>query len=206
MRRILSFVACCLILCCAPATLHAQTREPYKLKHEVTVRWGLYDDPDDYYRSWGWSDESPLERYNRGKYYLDDRLNTQAISVSYGHEIKKWLALSIHLSYAGAMQNERLASDDRIVNKHRLHRFAVFPTVKFTYLNRPFVRLYSAVGFGFGWKRAKWDTHSTYYINETRVSGQLTCFGVSVGKDLFASWEIGYGSLGFVTLGGGYRF
>jgi hypothetical protein len=116
------------------------------------------------------------------------------------------VALSLNVSYSGVMQNERSAENDLIVNKHRKHRFAVFPTVKFTYFNRPLIRLYSAAGFGFGLKREKWDSNTDYYINETHVSGQLTFFGVSVGKNVFASWEIGYGSMGFLTLCGGYRF
>jgi hypothetical protein len=206
MKRILLPVICSLTLF-PVITIQARSREPYKPKHELTVRWGLYD--DDVFNTrgyWGWYDESPLERYNRGKYYYDDRMYTQAISLSYTREIKRWLAMSINVSYSGVSQKERLTENDHIVNTYRKHRFAVFPSVKFTHFNRPMIRLYSAAGFGFGLKREQWSGTPKYDTNKTRISGQLTFFGVSVGKNLFTSWEIGYGSMGFLTMCGGYRF
>lgn len=114
--------------------------------------------------------------------------------------------MSINLSYSGVSQKERSSENDQVVNTYRKHRFAVFPSVKFTYFNRPMVRLYSAAGFGFGLKKEKWSSSPKDYTNDTHVSGQLTFFGVSVGKKLFASWEVGVGSMGILTMGGGYRF
>jgi hypothetical protein len=206
MKKTLLPAIYCLLLFSVTA-VQARSREPYKPKHELTVRWGLYDsEVFDSNWNWEWSDESPLERYNKGRYYCDDKLYTQAVSLSCTHEIKRWLAMSLNLSYSGVSQNERLTESDLIVNTYRKHRFAVFPSVKFTYFNRPMIRLYSAAGFGFGLKREKSSGSSDYYTNKTRVGGQLTFFGVSVGKDLFASWELGYGSMGFLTICGGYRF
>ena len=37
-------------------------------------------------------------------------------------------------------------------------------------------------------------------------TGQVTFFGVSVGRALFANWELGYGVKGYLTLGMGYRW
>ena len=148
---------------------------------------------------------TPLNRYNNGKYYYDKEIQTQAITLSYTREIKQWLALGINASYSGAFQNERESESGKITDKYRRHRIAVFPMVRFTYLNRPIVRLYSAAGLGFGMEKEGWSNNKRYEYN-TRLDGQITFFGVSVGKKLFASWEIGAGSMGYLTMGGGYRF
>lgn len=209
MKKIpLPAIYCLILFTMSVTTIQARSREPYKPKHELTVRWGLHDDEvfDSWDWDWGWHDESPLERYNKGRYYYDDKVYTQAVSLSYTREIKRWLAMSINASYSGISQNERSIENDHIVNTYRKHRFAVFPSVRFTYFNRPMIRLYSEAGFGFGLKREKWASSPKYYTNETHMSGQLTFFGVSVGKKLFASWEVGYGSMGYLTICGGYRF
>jgi hypothetical protein len=148
---------------------------------------------------------TPLDRYNYGNHYYDKEIQTQAITLSYTREIKRWLALSINASYSGAFRNEHESATGKISDKYSRHRIAVFPMVRFTYLNRPFVRLYSGVGFGLGLKREGWSNRDNYEY-KSRLDGQATFFGVSVGKKIFASWEIGAGAMGYLTVSGGYRF
>ena len=181
--------------------------EPYKLKDEFTVRIGVVDGFDSDYWDWDWYYmDTPLERYEKGRYYYDDKIFTEAITLSYSKELKGWLALGINVSYSGVFQKERRTSDDQVVNKYKKHRIGLFPTVKFIYFNRPIIRLYSAAGFGIGVKDERWTSNRGSHIRETRLSGQVTFFGVSVGKKLFASWEVGAGSMGYITMGAGYRF
>jgi hypothetical protein len=210
MKRI-TLIIICFIAASLYTTVYGRNREPYKPKHEITVRWGVVDEffNDDFWSDWGWNQyytRTPLERYNNGKYYWDDKKYTQAISLSYTHEIKRWLSLSINATYSGISQNERRREDNRIVSEYKKHRLGIFPMVKFTYFNRPVVRLYSAVGLGVGLKTENWSNTSKNKINETHISGQATFFGVSVGKRLFASWEVGAGAMGYFVMCGGYRF
>ena len=210
MNKITLIISCC-IATSLYSTAYGRNREPYKPKHEITVRWGIVDEffNDGFWDDWNWSPyytNTPLERYNNGKYYWGDEVYTQAISLSYTHEIKRWLALSINATYSGAFQDEKRREDDRVVSEYAKHRLGLFPMVKFTYFNRPMIRLYSAVGFGVGFKTENWSNTSRSRMNETHVSGQATFFGVSVGKRLFASWEVGTGSMGYLIMGGGYRF
>lgn len=205
MKKVTLLTICAII---SSSFIALQAREPYKPKSEITVRWGWIDtgDWDDW--GWEWSDnyaKTPLERYNNGKYYYDDKVYTQAISVSYTNEIKRWLALSINGAYSGVLQNERDTNYNNIVSKYRKHRISVFPMVRFTYLNRPMIRLYSAAGLGFGMTSEKWSDNN-YKKNKTFIEGQATFFGVSVGKTFFASWELGVGAMGIFTMGAGYRF
>ena len=209
MKKITLLVVCLIVVSLYSAA-HGKSREPYKPKHEITVRYGVVDDffNNDFWSDWRWNfnAESPLERYNNGKYYFDDKVYTQAISLSYTHELKRWLALSLNVTYSGVSQKERKRDDNKVISEYKKHRLGVFPMVKFTYFNRPMVRLYSAVGFGFGTKNESWSNTTKSNINTTRICGQATFFGVSVGKKLFASWEIGAGEMGILTMGGGYRF
>ena len=208
MRKILLLLSCYVAISLFTA---AYGREPYKNKQEFTIRWGWVDDEDWY----GWSDyridgllypfTTPLDRYNNGKYYRDEKVYTQALTLSYTNEIKRWLALSINATYSGAYQNEREAGTGKITDKYRRHRISVYPMVRFTYFNRPVIRLYSAAGFGFGMIKDGWSNNNLYET-KTDIDGQVTFFGVSVGKKLFASWELGFGSMGYLTMGGGYRF
>ena len=222
MRKILLLVVCCMMysLC---STVYGS--EPYKTKQEFSINWGWVDDDDynwskpnvyysyygggygGYYGGYGYLYDvppyTPLNRYNDGKYYYDKEIQTQAISLTYTREIKRWLALSINASYSGAYRNERESESGKITNKYRRHRIAVFPMVRFTYLNRPVVRLYSGVGIGLGLKKEGWSNNHEY---KSRFDGQITFFGVSVGRKLFTSWELGTGAMGYLTVGGGYRF
>ena len=183
--------------------------EPYKLKNEFTVRLGVVDgfDSDNWNFNWDWyNTDTPLERYEKGRYIYDDKIFTEAISLSYSRELKRWLALGINLTYSGVFQKERRTSDDQVVNRYRKHRIGLFPMVKFTYFNRPIIRLYSAAGFGMGVRDERWTSNKASHEREILLSGQLTFFGVSVGKKIFASWEVGAGSMGYITMCAGYRF
>ncbi len=180
---------------------------------EVTIRWGMIESPFEMwgqptpgYRDTPWYPwHTPLEHYNRGKYFYNKRYHTQALSLSYTQELKRWLALSINASYSGSYQNQRIAGSERVTDTYRKHRFALYPTVRFTYVNSSMIRLYSGIGLGFGMKREK-DFFTNEYKTKTYLTGQLTFIGISIGRNLFACWELGYGQRGFLTAGIGYRF
>ena len=195
-----------LSLCIITISLYSKTygREPFKGKHEFSIRWGaiydIYESHDDYL--WWFS---PLDRYNSGKYYHGDKVSTEAITISYAREMKRWLTISINASYFGVYQKEREISTDKVTDKYSKHRISLYPMLRFTYLNRPMIRLYSSVGLGLGVTKEGWS-YNDRYDQFTEFSGQLTFFGVSVGKKLFVSWEVGIGDMGYLTMGGGYRF
>ncbi|MDR2679309.1 MAG: hypothetical protein LBC47_00710 [Tannerella sp.] len=209
MKKIVLFISCYIITSlCITAEGRTREREPYKLKREITVRWGAVNDI--LYSNTNWFDYyywTPLERYNGGKYYYDDKIYTQAISLSYTQELKRWLALSVNAVYSGISQNKRSTETNQISDKYRKYHFSIYPAVRFTYFNRPVIRLYSAVGLGLGITDEKWSNDYQSYNRETNLGGQITFFGVSVGKNLFALWETGVGDTGyFLIIGGGYRF
>ncbi|MGP1462836.1 hypothetical protein [Tannerella sp.] len=188
--------------------LPERRRSAFHPQREVAFGWGLVEisspswwESHDYPNWW----RTPLDRYNQGRYTYDERHYTQALSLSYTQEMKRWLAVGLNVSYSGVFQNRRVSESFLIDDTYRKHRFAFYPTVRFIYLNRPVVRLYSGFGLGFGMESER-EFGMREYSHRTFVTGQLTFFGVSFGRNLFGSWEIGYGTMGFLKAGAGYRF
>lgn len=186
------------------------TKPAYKPKNELSISWGLIENPFEMYHNdtpdWPggrFEGSTPWERYDRNRYSYGDRIYTQAFSLGYTQELSQWLSLGVQAAYSGIYQSQRLEgmTTDRLYT----HRFALYPAVRFTYLNRPIIRLYSGAGLGVGmkWKHEFFDRDVEYSVFPT---GQVTFFGLSVGRRLFANWEIGYGVKGYLTLGMGYRW
>jgi len=203
MRKIILLSVCFIIISLCTVTYGG---EPNKNKHEFSIRWGaIYDLYENHDYSYYWS--SPLERYNSGKYHFGDKTSTEAITLSYAREMKRWLTLSLNASYFGVFQREMENGSNKIADRYKKHKISVYPMVRFTYLNRPMIRLYSSVGIGLGLTKEGWSNNSRHYNdNDAYIEGQLTFFGISVGKKLFVSAEIGLGAMGYLTMGGGYRF
>ncbi|MDR0828582.1 MAG: hypothetical protein LBN95_00520 [Prevotellaceae bacterium] len=83
-------------------------------------------------------------------------------------------------------------------------RFSLAPSVRFSYLNKPNVTLYSGIALGWGLVR-----ESSHYDESNYRLGlyfQATAFGFSVGKKFFFGGEIGIGYKGLYSLNVGYRF
>ena len=83
------------------------------------------------------------------------------------------------------------------------------PTVRFSYLNRRNVRLYSSVGIGYGLclERTK-DSNGalTQSYKSAFVPVQFTPIGVSVGRRLYGFAELTVGSMANLSAGIGFRF
>ena len=204
-----------LIICMTALTLHAASAQSflrwlgikptYQLKNELSISWGLIENPfeNDDVVPINANGRTLANRYDLGRYSYGDRIRTQAFSLGYTQELSQWLSLGVQAAYSGVFQDQRLAG--MTTDRRYTHRFALYPAVRFTYLNRPIIRLYSGAGLGVGmkWKHEFFDRDVEYSVFPT---GQVTFFGLSVGRRLFANWEIGYGVKGYLTLGMGYRW
>ena len=91
--------------------------------------------------------------------------------------------------------------------------FALMPSVRFTYLNRPWVRLYSGVDVGCGYL---WSGTTSYDSKDEGEEGSknknflfafnVTAFGVNVGKKFYGLFELNAGYDAIVKVGIGARF
>lgn len=193
------FFGFCLLLMSLSAT--AQDK-PYEKKQEVKVSWGYMYYDDNFDRIGDWAGGTNLQ-YDNSHYYWDDVRSTEPISVSYMTDLKRWLALGAAFAYDRNYQHCRDVATDRVQQTQHIARYTLLPMARFTFLNRPMVRLYGAAGLGLTYKN---DTRYGSTDNSLEGVLQLTLFGVSVGKKLFGSAELGLGPLGLVNVGFGYRF
>ena len=140
--------------------------------------------------------------------------NTPVFSFNYHYRLTKWL-------WVGAMVNYAYYKDhldypyhiNAIYTQRMINCLTLMPELRFSYLNRPHVTLYSAVAAGaslfFGKQLYEKQYGSLYWekINKVYPSCQLTAFGVRAGGEhLFGSFELGVGMKGFVSAGIGYAF
>ena len=83
---------------------------------------------------------------------------------------------------------------------------SILPSIRFQYLDRPVVGLYSGVSVG-----VLFAIESDYLDPKPRFDAvlpafQLTALGVRVGNRVYGTAEIGVGHKGFVNIGVGARF
>ena len=135
---------------------------------------------------------------------------TPVFSFNYHYRLTKWL-------WAGAMVNYAYYKDHtdytyQIFNTRWMHCITLMPELRFSYLNRPHVTLYSAVATGVtlfvGHENPSWEIYDgQWWKLSTFPTFQLTAFGIRAGGErLFGTFETGFGIKGIVSGGIGYAF
>ena len=135
---------------------------------------------------------------------------TPVFSFNYHYRLTKWL-------WAGAMVNYAYYRDHtdytyQVYNMRWMHCITLMPELRFSYLNRPHVTLYSAVAAGatlfVGHENPTWEIYDgQWWKHSTFPTFQLTAFGIRAGGErLFGTFETGFGIKGIVSGGIGYAF
>ena len=92
---------------------------------------------------------------------------------------------------------------------------SLMPSVRFNYLNRPWVRLYSGVDLGVGYLLSgssstsgskDGEEESDKRNNNFMFAFNVTAFGVNVGKKFYGLFELNMGYDAIVKVGIGARF
>lgn len=149
---------------------------------------------------------SPADYVN---FYKGDKTYTPAVNLTYSYQFKKWLSFGATLTYAGIFQNRYDIISDKLRGEYRSLYIGLTPTVRFDYLNREMVRLYSAFGLGLGYNREyNSELKENYSLRNDDFFPTLdmTFIGVTVGRKLYGFGEVGIGHNGLIKLGMGYRF
>lgn len=152
-------------------------------------------------------DASPHETwFNDRNFYHGPVYTSCPISFHYLYRVTKFLWLGGTFSYCGVYA-KRYGMDDRAqigwMNEHYL---TLMPTIRFSYLNKKYVMLYSGVSTGCTLGIVSPTKLSACPDVQSHFAGQLTAFGVSAGNKWYGFTEIGVGYNGFVRAGFGYRF
>lgn len=140
--------------------------------------------------------------------------NTPVFSFNYHYRLTKWLWVGAMVNYAYYKDHTDFPFHTNASYTQRtINCLTLMPELRFSYLNRPHVTLYSAVAagaslfFGKQYNARNYGDFSWEKISKVYPSCQLTAFGVRAGGEhLFGSFELGVGMKGFVSGGIGYAF
>lgn len=164
----------------------------------------------------------------------ENRHFTPVVSFDYHFRASKWFWLGFTTAcsyYKGTVEyTEGFVPAVDLPNvpvyswQEKEHQFIIMPEVRFSYLNRPHLTLYSGLAMGLLINRGNYyrgtvdediwfdlvpETSFSPQKNHTTVFSafQLTAFGLKAGaKHWFGSFEAGFGIKGIVNLGVGYEF
>lgn len=155
----------------------------------------------------------------------EDFFSTPVFSLSSHYRVAKWFWLGLSLSVAYYRDPEKIQNGSQFIAScnREFYSVAFMPEVRFSYLNRPHVTLYSALSVGFAQFFGEEECSDVSYpenrhpwfsdgINGDYTPTQfstlhVTLFGVKAGwKHLFGSLELGAGYKGLGSVGIGYEF
>ncbi|MCR4737697.1 MAG: hypothetical protein K5846_06010 [Bacteroidales bacterium] len=135
--------------------------------------------------------------------YHSDYIATCPISLGYMFRLRKFLWLGASVSYMGTFGKVFDARDNSFICNHTETQVAFLPSIRFSYLNKKYVTLYSGVSTGFLLNFEKEDGPVDIYFHP---AWQFTLFCISAGHKFYGFTEIGCGFKGFIHAGIGYRF
>ena len=139
----------------------------------------------------------PSFRYQmkESNYYKGAEYFTGVLSLSYAYQLRRWCQLGGTVNFAAVTRPYYYNITNKKAYDRNSYFASIMPTVRFTYLNREKVQLYSTVSLGVA-----------VGIYEAVPFYDFTLFGCSFGKSLFGFAEIGNGLGGWGRVGIGYRF
>ncbi|MBR5135942.1 MAG: hypothetical protein IKU92_02725 [Rikenellaceae bacterium] len=147
--------------------------------------------------------------YPEDLYYRGALKTSGGYALSYMYSPCRWFSVGMYAGYVSQWQKTHLHSTQATVSTTTERHLMFVPTVRFTYLNRPLVRLYSSIGVGVGFcheRTRNVDGQLEFSANSRFCPAEVTFLGVSVGRRLFGFAELNIGSMGCCSAGIGYKF
>lgn len=145
------------------------------------------------------------EVWLQNQVYFGNVYTSCPITLGYRFRVLKWLWVGGDVSYCGFFGAFKDRYTDQKVGDYRDHFISIMPAVRFSYLNRDHVTLYSGIAGGFALEYCK--SYPDYKAHNNHLAFQLTLFGVSAGNQRwFGFAELGCGFKGYVNAGFGFRF
>ena len=159
------------------------------------------------YTPLGYANDSTWDNnFNAGT--LDDNLivgnaNWLTLGLEGGVWIKEWLYVGGAFVYTAGFRAIRNYYTSVRVGTYNIGSYSLIPMVRFAWLRRGVVQLYSGVGLGLC--VAHYHDHG-YVSWDSSLAYDVTFIGISVGRKVFGYCDLGAGSRGVLSLGIGYRF
>ncbi|MBO4382268.1 MAG: hypothetical protein J5799_04930 [Bacteroidales bacterium] len=129
-------------------------------------------------------------------------------SFNYHYRIAKWFWIGGLTTFSGVHNTWRDRLTDESTGHGKELFWSLMPDIRFSYLNRKHVTLYSGIGAGMFLSHYKDHVYGNDTPhNQVSLGFQLTAFGVKAGSNhWFGDLELGMGYKGFVSAGFGYDF
>lgn len=146
---------------------------------------------------------------DNGGYAYTDTHDYPGLAFQGGYQVLPWLQVTGDVYYHHyAYERYAEKEDAEPTQFNQRNRIAVLPGVKFTYLNRRVVRLYSLLSAGMGVNFGKRTEDGVVTpLNKVNFTAQVVPIGVSVGRKHYGFFDLGVGSeYGFFRAGYGYNF
>ena len=138
-------------------------------------------------------------------YCSRDMYGLPAFSFSYYRALRHWLHLGFSMSYyARTLQVSSVDTKEPVGNQF-CHLISPMAAIRFQYLDRPIVGLYSGLALGV-------TISPCFTVAQPKTqcfvapAFQLTALGLRVGNRVYWTTELGFGDKGFVCTGIGARF
>lgn len=176
--------------------------ERLPFKYEVRLGWGGY--PNTFIVGPFSSYDIEIPRYpsisTMYNGYCGPTYMTGAIAAEFSFHLKKWCSVGGVFSYTGIYADRYDKFTSEKISRENGASLLFMPQVRFSYLNKPSVKLYSSVGLGVGYSAFR-------TLSEAVPAMQLSLFGVSFGRKFFGFFELGIGYMYSGCMAGvGYRF
>ncbi len=122
----------------------------------------------------------------------------------FGGWIKRWLYVGGVATWTTGYEHVTSTVDHSRVDTFNYNNFTFMPVVRFAWLNRGIVQLYSGVGLGATYE--KYDDTLSSWVRGYHAAYDVTFIGITVGRKWFGYFDIGAGNRGVISAGFGYRF
>lgn len=184
-------------------TAHAQEKGSsrsydWEGTHEITFKAGLH--------SW----ELGLHIHNNShsvSYHDSKTVYTPSFALEYGFNTEKWMSVGMGVYY-GMARTRLLDASGELLKTEDIHDLSVMINIRFYWLNRPLIRMYSGIGTGCSISMHREDDAQLGYIGPDYIGWgyDIRLIGLTVGKKLYGNFEAGVFPHGYITAGLGYRF
>lgn len=189
------------------ARRHARDMEPIRWEHNIRLGANLpsllslrflngpfYEDERISY-----SDPSASGALAEERYYQSPTYYFSGATLEYSHSVKSWFSIGSKATYAMMWSSMRHVLTDKILYRDNNYAVGLIFNMRFDWLRRDVVQLYSSIGIGLAARFAFHDgVISPMY--------DATYFGIAVGRDIYGFIELGGGISGSARAGLGIRF
>lgn len=173
-------------------------------KHEIAVSYGWLSNSD-----WLNIFENVVDAAFGETY--EDNLFFGPVNLEYFYHFEPWFGVGAMAAYGQLSQDIIKNSSKENIGTLDNRYITFMPAVKFDWLRRDIVGLYSKLGAGVTWRSEKRNytngtTADATDKSDLHVNWHVSVIGVEIGKQLRGYAEYGLGEQGMLQMGIRYRF